>query len=271
MQAKEFKKARAQYESDGFYISQRSIIPDELVQRAVQGMDAVRAGEYETGMPPQPSLWNPGDNSNKLCKIEMPQLANRAIMELISYSGLGKMAAAITGAQMVQVWWVQLLYKPPGRQAAESNTHVGWHQDAQYWQVWQESHELFTAWVALNYVTAESGPMKFVRGSHKWGLLDKGNFYGQDHDAQRKEIEVPDGQTWEEVPVILPPGGVSFHQSLTYHGSVPNLSTKPRRSFAIHMRTEKPRPVGEVRKGVTQFIDDPSYCPVIYRKDATRR
>ena len=100
MQIEELKKARVQYESDGFYISPQPVISGDLIQRAVEGMDAVRAGEYETGAP-LPSHWNPNDNPNKLCKIEMPQLANRAIMELISYSGLGQMAAAITGAQMV--------------------------------------------------------------------------------------------------------------------------------------------------------------------------
>jgi hypothetical protein len=257
--------ARSKYEADGFYIHPEPLIPADLVERATLGMDAVRAGQYETGVPPRPSFWKPGDDPRKLGKIEMPQIANRSIMELVSHPALGEIAAEITGAKMVQVWWVQLLYKPPADPEGVGKTNVGWHQDRQYWQIWEEGSQLFTAWVALSDVTEDSGPMRFIRRSHRWGFLGKGDFYGQDHEAQRKDIKVPSGEAWEEVAAILPPGGGSFHHNLTYHGSGPNLSKAPRRSFAIHMRTEKSRPVGDARKGLTEFIDDPSYCPVIYR------
>lgn len=255
---------RARYEQDGFFIHPDPVVPADLVLRAVHGMDALRAGEYETGIPPQPSFWNPGDDPGKLCKIEMPQVANRAIRELVSHTGLGELAAEMTGARMVQVWWVQLLLKPPSA-AGPGGTNIGWHQDRHYWQVWEEGSELFTAWVALSDVTDAAGPMRFVRGSHRWGLQNS-DFYGQDHDAQRQEIHVPDGERWEEVAALLPPGGVSFHHNLTYHGSGPNRTDQPRRSFAIHMRAERSRPVDDARRGLTQFIDDPYYCPVIYER-----
>jgi ectoine hydroxylase-related dioxygenase (phytanoyl-CoA dioxygenase family) len=255
--------ASAQFEADGFYLHPASIVPDDLIRRAIAGMDAVRNGIYETGTPPQPSYWNPGDDPRKLCKIEMSQVANQAIMELVSHPALGALAAEVTGARWVQVWWVQLLVKPPADTEGVGKTNVGWHQDRQYWQVWEEGSELFTAWVALSDVTAEAGPMRFVRGSHRWGL-GAGDFYGQDHEALRERIALPEGALWEEVAAILPPGGVSFHHNLTYHGSGPNRSGEPRRSFAIHMRTERSRPVEDARRGLTQFIDDPAYCPVIY-------
>jgi ectoine hydroxylase-related dioxygenase (phytanoyl-CoA dioxygenase family) len=252
------------FERDGFYLLPQSVFPLDLVADAVRGMNALRAGEYETGLPPQPSFWNPGDDPRKLCKIEMPQVANRAIFKLVSHPHLGKLAASVTGAQMVHVWWVQLLYKPPS-DADGSATNIGWHQDRHYWQIWEEGSELFTAWVALSDITPAAGPMRFVRSSHRWGL-QASDFYGQDHESQRQGIQVPPEERWEEIAAILPPGGVSFHHNLTYHGSGPNLTTEPRRSFAIHLRTERSAPVGNERKGLTQFIDDPSYCPVIYRR-----
>ncbi|MEK6571592.1 MAG: phytanoyl-CoA dioxygenase family protein [Bacteroidota bacterium] len=271
MHTERHKTAKGKYESDGFYISSAPVIPLELVQRAIAGMDAVRAGIYDTGLPPQWSPWNPGDDPRKLCKIEMPQVANRAIMELVSHPALGKLAAEITGARLVQVWWVQLLYKPPQDSETTFHTNVGWHQDRQYWQEWEIESELFTAWVALSNVTSDSGPMKFVRGSHKWGFLNKGDFYGQNHDAQREEIKVPVGCKWEEVAALLPPGGVSFHDDLTYHSSGPNLSLEPRRSFAIHLRTEKSRPCDGVKRALTAFLHDSSYCPIIYQEAAESR
>src|SRR5213083_1489420 len=87
--------ARARYERDGFLLHPEPLIPRELVRHAIAGQDALRRGEYETGVPPQPSYWNPGDDPGKLCKIEMPQVASRAIMELIRHSPLGALAAEI--------------------------------------------------------------------------------------------------------------------------------------------------------------------------------
>jgi phytanoyl-CoA dioxygenase PhyH len=255
--------AAARFEADGFYLHAQPVIPGELIRDAIAGQDALRRGEYETGIPPQPSYWNPGDDPGKLCKIEMPQVANRAIMALVSHPALGALAAEVTGARMVQVWWVQLLVKPPSDLEGGGGTNIGWHQDRHYWQIWEEGSELFTAWVALSDVTAEAGPMRFVRGSHRWGL-QQSDFYAQDHEAQRSQIRVPEGERWEEVPALLPPGGVSFHHHLTYHGSGPNQTQEPRRSFAIHLRTERSAPAGGARKGLTQFIDDPRYCPVIF-------
>lgn len=254
----------AQYANDGFYIQAQPIIPRPVVDAAVTGMEEVRAGRYDTGTPPQPSYWNPGDDPNKLGKIEMPQIANRAIMALLKYPALGELAAQVTGAKAVQIWWVQLLYKPPALPDALVTTNVGWHQDRHYWKSWDDESELFTAWVALSDVTADAGPMAFVQGSHAWGALGQSDFYGQDLDALRQKIQQSTGKPWAEVTAILPPGGVSLHHNLTFHGSGPNRSGAPRRSFAIHMRTEKSRPRDGLRQGLTQFIDTLDYCPVIW-------
>src|SRR5688572_4533432 len=139
---------REQYERDGYLIVAQPILPAQLVNRALEGMDAIRAGEYETGRSPQPSSWNPGDDPRVLCKIEMPQIANEAIRALVGHPLLGEWAAAITGATMVQAWWVQLLYKPSS-DGSVTSTNVGWHQDLTYWsETWEPGSELFTAWVA---------------------------------------------------------------------------------------------------------------------------
>lgn len=259
----DFPNARQQYEADGFYIAPGPLFPQALIADAIAGMDAIRRGEYDTGRPPCPSIWNPGDDLDRLCKIENPQFASRAVQALLRYPALGALAAAVTGATMVQVWWVQLLYKPPTRDGA-ATSNVGWHQDRHYWGVWEEGSELFTAWIALSNVTAQSGPMRFVRGSHRRGVLPQGDFFAQDLDALRAQIDLPPDTPWEEVPALLPPGGVSVHHCLTLHGSGPNWADQPRRSFAVHLRTQNARPVNGERRGLAEFIDDPELCPVIY-------
>jgi hypothetical protein len=256
----------ASFLRDGFYLHREPLFPAPLLEAAVAGMDAIRAGEYDTGVPPQPSHWKPGDDPNKLCKIEMPQLASRAVMGLFRFPALGELAAAVTGADWVQIWWVQLLVKPPGDPEFGVKANVGWHQDRHYWQAWEEGSRLFTAWIALSDVTPEDGPMRFLRGSSRWGVLGPSDFYGQDHHEQQAGIPIPPGVAWEEVEATLPRGGVSFHDSMTYHASGPNRSGRPRRSFAVHLRTSDSRPVEDRRQGLTAFIDRPDFCPVIYNR-----
>ena len=252
------------YKQEGYYLSPYPVVPTDVIDRAVAGMDAIRAGEYDTDIPPLSSPWNPGDDPKAFCKIEMPQIASTGIYELVSHPALGRFVADVTGANMVQVWWVQLLYKPSIAPNTDQATSVGWHQDRQYWKTWEEGSDLFTAWVALSDVTGESGPMRFVRQSHQWGFLDQGDFYGQDHSAQQQEIKVPSGANWEESPAILARGEVSIHHCLTYHASDPNYSNRPRRSLAIHMRSEKAFPREGIKEGLTGYLDRTSYCPTIY-------
>ena len=260
----QLSRARMRYEEDGYYLAQEPVFPPDLIARAVAGMDAVRNGEYDTGREPQPSGWKPGDDPSRLCKIEQPQFGSHALRDLLRYPDLGRMAASLTKADRVQVWWVQLLVKPSAPAGSVATANVGWHQDRYYWNAWEEGSDLFTAWIALSDVREDCGPMRFVRGSHRWGLLPSIDFFAQDIAAQKRDIPVPSGAEWNEAAAVLPRGGVSFHDDLTLHASGPNVSGAPRRSLAVHLRTERSKPVNDLRAGLAAFIDDSDLCPVIY-------
>jgi hypothetical protein len=226
------------FANDGFLILP-SVIPQDLLTRVRARIAAVCAGEYESGTPPNSRNIPPfAGQPPGLAKIDNSHLSDRTILELVSHPAIGRIAAAITGASFVQVFATQLLIKPQASGASERSS-VGWHQDQEYWDGALQG-ELFTAWVAISDVTAASGPMHFVRGSHRWGLLNAGDFFSDNLDALKQRIrEKQGGGAWDEVAGVLPPGGVSFHHRLTVHGSGPNRGTGPRVSFAIHLRTEK--------------------------------
>ena len=190
-------EARRRYETDGFYVC-GPLIAENLVERVPGRMDAVLAGEYETGAAPI-RYWNPEDGPTKLRMIDQPHLSDRTIRELVSSPQIGAAAAMLTGARMIQVWAVSLLHKPAG---GDKHGKVGWHQDLQLWQeMWEGDSRLLTAWVAVSEVTAESGPVRFVPGSHRWGLLGQSEFENPD----QAPVRVPDGERWEEVPALLSP------------------------------------------------------------------
>ena len=254
------------YRRDGFVLGPRCVEPD-AVEAIIPHMDAVIAGDYDTGVAPHWRRWNPGDDEARLRKIDQPQLCNRAISRFIDNDAIGRVAAELTGASRVQVWGVQLLYKPPG---GGSSGNVGWHQDKQYWlRWWTPDSEVFTCWLALSDVTEETGAMRFVPGSQDWDVPMTGDFFQQETDLQRSQIAIPDGKVWEEVPAVLAPGSASFHHCLTFHGSGPNTSAGPRRSFAIHLRTENSEladlsDLPADQAAYMSYLDDPAICPVVY-------
>jgi ectoine hydroxylase-related dioxygenase (phytanoyl-CoA dioxygenase family) len=246
------------YERDGFCLS-APILPEDLVARVSGRMDAIVAGEYETGVPPHARHFSDDDPPDKIRKIDDAHLSDDTVYDVVSHPAIGRYVAETLGAQRVQVWATQLLIKPTTANPDSAPGNVGWHQDKQYWPYWDG--EVFTTWIAISNVTGRSGCMRFVRSSHRWGFLNRGDFFAQDLEAQRATI-VEQGKSWEEVPAVLAPGAVSLHHCLTYHGSGPNCETWPRKSFAVHMRTEKSKPIGQ--EYYTEHLDDPRHTPVIY-------
>jgi len=260
-------KQRSQFKEEGFTLLPQ-VIPDELLSRLSARMDALIAGEYETGVEPSRS-GSASDSKDKIIKIDKPQVADNTILELCSHAGLGEAIADVFEAEMVQAWAVQLLYKPPGGQDAGN---VGWHQDYQYWSsYWEPGSEVFTAWIAIAEVREDMGPMRFLSGSHHWGFLDRGDFFSTDLEQQMDAIRAEDRGPINDVPAVLPAGGVSVHHCLTYHGSGPNQSDQPRRSIAIHMRTEKSTPRPECDSHYVTELSDPDVCPILYHRGGGRQ
>lgn len=254
-----------QFQEEGFCFAPQ-LVGDDSVAALNEMCDRIIAGSYATGVEPHAVNWRPGDDPTRLVKIDQPQRSDHAMSEVLASSDIGQFAADMVGAELVQIWAVQLLHKPPAGTptpgAPLANT-VGWHQDEDYWHDWWDG-EVFTCWLALSNVTAASGPMSFVPGSHTWGFLAAGNFFETDLDKQRHGIPVPEGKEWAEVPAILGPGEASFHHRRTLHGSTVNRATWPRRSLAIHLRTDKAKPMQLAPEGYSEDLENPAVCPALF-------
>ena len=248
---------RNAFESDGFAI-RVPVCDEELLEKARAGMEKVLKEQYDRGKEPAWGEFSPADVGERLVKVNDAHLADSGLFALVSDPRLGEAAAAVTGAKMVQVWHTQLIHKP--NKVAEKG-NIGWHQDEMYWPQWEG--EVFTAWVALNDVPPERGPMHFIRGSHRWGLIEEAsNFNSYDIDSQKDGIPIPPGEKWDEVTAEYAAGEASFHHRRTIHGSGPNLSDTARLGIAIHLRTEKGTPVPDSPHKPN--LDDLEQCPIIY-------
>jgi ectoine hydroxylase-related dioxygenase (phytanoyl-CoA dioxygenase family) len=255
------EETRATYERDGFCTVPK-LVDNDILDRAQTAMDQVIAGDYETGEAPVGVNWRPGDDPHKIIQIFQPHQADRTLQELVRQPEIGRWAAALTGASMVQVWAVQLLCKPPAPRGASA---IGWHQDEDSWQhMWTPGSEIFTCWLALSDVGPESGPVLFVPGSQRWGFLNSGDFRSQDLEGLKAGFPIPEGEEWLEVPALIGRGAASFHHKLTVHGSAENLSDSPRSGFAIHLRSERSTPADTMLTPYRDRLDDPAICPVVY-------
>ena len=64
-------EASQKYKTDGYFIAADSLIADDVLAAARAGMDAVRDGEFDTGVPPTNEVtYDP----SKLCKINNAHL-----------------------------------------------------------------------------------------------------------------------------------------------------------------------------------------------------
>ncbi len=134
----------------------------------------------------------------------------------------------------VLLWSLQWFIKEPG-----DGKIVSFHQDATYWGL--EPHDVVTAWVALSDSGPETGPMRFVPGSHRGPLFDHRETYAADNLLSR-------GQTidagFDEGRAVLAPlraGEMSLHHVRLIHGSQPNTTADRRIGMVIRYAATRVR------------------------------
>lgn len=140
-----------------------------------------------------------------------------------------EIAARLMGADKVNIIFDQWLIKEPG-----TPTRTPWHHDLPYWPV--NGEQICTLWLALDPVTAESGAVEYIRGSHRWGQRYLPASFSGDPQYTEDLPPVPDVETMRgELDIAqfdLEPGDCTLHHGLTVHGAPGN--TKPaqrRRAF----------------------------------------
>ena len=142
----------------------------------------------------------------------------------------GRLAAQLAGYRGVRILQDNVLWKPPGTKA------IGFHQDSSYAD-YLVPPEMITCWISLHETQADAGPIEFVRGSHTWPKSPpaRSQFHAPDDWLAGPRAAAPDDTDLDLVPVVVKPGGGSFHHGLTWHGSAPNVSgTVARMALVSH-------------------------------------
>lgn len=220
-----------QYERSGF-VNGGPVLDDRTVETLQREVLRVIDDRDNAAVPQPVVLRNlSGDDAHPIWQIVNIWQASAAFKTLVTNKEIAEMAAQLSGAKELRIWHDQIQYKP---KALGGRLH--WHQDSPLWRTLQPKDAQITAWVALDDAEADNGCMYMVPGSHKWG------------DKQTQLAGLPDGSQLPEsfeghtLHLIMCPvkkGHVHFHHSLTWHGSGPNHSSRPRRAIGIHYMSEK--------------------------------
>ncbi len=210
--------AVARYRRDGFIRLREVLAPAAL---AGHGAEIVREVQERT-RERQP-LAERSTYDRAFLQVFNLWTVNARIAELVLSPRLGRIAAALMGARGARIYHDQALFKEPG------GGFTPWHADQRYWPLADD--RAVTAWIPLQDVPLEMGPLAFAVGS-------------QDLLAERAALALPIGDESERViartlgdcPKVEEPyrlGDVSFHHGWTFHRAGPNRTTAPRAVMTI--------------------------------------
>ena len=166
------------------------------------------------------------------------------VYELVSSPRLARIATELMKVDGVRLYHDQALYK-------ESNGGITpWHADQRYWPI--EGERTVTAWIPLQAVSDEMGPLAFSPGSHTVGQGCEMEI----SDDSEKEIESfleEKGFGLDSTPYDL--GEISFHSGWHYHRAGENKSDHVRKVMTViymdkdTVRTDK------------KYGDEDAWCP----------
>lgn len=238
----------------------REVFGEEELAAARRGQEAFYRGEVD--LKPEFAWRKPRRTLARSRKHPYASFYRSELAAIARSAVLGERIAEVTGAKVVRFWHDQLLSEAPRRSRRVVDCH--WHTERSRWKTCR-CPLMVTAWIPLERVGAEMGPITMVEGSEKQPWID-----------------VPEGwlpEVQAEQRVVIEPGDVSLHCWHTVHGNPPNWGKGPRRVMAVHFALGvleyqrcgqfahvNERVVGRL-DGVPDFEDE-RVCPVVWRVEA---
>ncbi|MEM7028600.1 MAG: phytanoyl-CoA dioxygenase family protein [Chloroflexota bacterium] len=145
---------------------------------------------------------------------------SEVVKEFCLSSRLGKIAAELLKVDGIRLYHDQALFKESG------GGFTPWHADQYYWPLGNDN--CITAWIPLQAVPLEMGPLAFCIGSQQ--ILSNRDMAISD-DSEVKISRSLKDYPKNETPFDL--GEVSFHRGWTFHRAGPNKTDQMRSVMTI--------------------------------------
>jgi ectoine hydroxylase-related dioxygenase (phytanoyl-CoA dioxygenase family) len=170
------------------------------------------------------------------------------VREFVFGKRLARLAAELLGTSGVRLYHDQSLYKEPGGGITPA------HADQFYWPL--ASDRTVTAWIPLQEVTEQMGPLGFYAGSHRCD-------FGRDlHISDESEQRIRAHMEALDYPFAIEPfaaGDVSFHLGWTFHRALANRSAAPRSVMTVIYMDAEMRLAAPAN--AAQEVDARVWCP----------
>lgn len=147
------------------------------------------------------------------------RLTEAACEEFVISGKLARIAAEAMNAAAVRLYYDQIFMKVAGHSAATK-----WHQDASHWPL--RGAGMCSLWLAVDPVSEEGGALRYLAGSHRWGVEYRPWPGGR--GAEPPDFESDQFREAERT-FSLEPGDCVIHHGLTVHASYPNAAAGTRR------------------------------------------
>lgn len=226
----------ARYHRDGYLPGRRLLTVEEAERLRVDC-------ERTCGRPIKLGARTPDIEKRQASNRVKPYLLFPWAARLVRHAGILDAVESLIGPDIL------VFHTTVWLKEAESENFVPWHQDGTYFGLAPFDH--VTAWVALTPSVPENGCVRMLPGSHQRGQLAHS-------DDRAPHAMLSRGQTLSEaiaedagVELILEPGEVSLHHTLTVHRSGPNRSARTRIGIGISYIPTSVRHIGPTRLSAT--------------------
>ena len=158
-------------------------------------------------------------------QVMSPDVHHPALRDTEYFRSGRRLACQLIGTSEDELegYFTHMIYKPP-----RAGRSTPWHQDEAYWDKPAILHRSVSVWMPLDPVTAESGCMQFLPGSHRNDVLRYKRLPGLEPLELDEDVDLS-----RAVPCPLQPGGATFHHCRTLHYTAPNVSNLQRRAYAM--------------------------------------
>jgi ectoine hydroxylase-related dioxygenase (phytanoyl-CoA dioxygenase family) len=147
---------------------------------------------------------------------------DETIKEFVLGQRLGKIAADLMQADGARIYHDQALFKEGG------GGITPWHADQYYWPL--ATDKTVTAWIPLQAIPLEMGPLEFSAGSH---AIVEGRELAISDDSEKliaQKLRVTD---FEHVIEPFDLGEVSFHSGWVFHRAGANQTNQMRKVMTV--------------------------------------
>lgn len=241
------------YHNDGVIVPEYQL-PSEKLLKAQTALDQLLI--QNPNISPELLVNSHLENSNSVAADERVK-GNRYFLELASSTDIVNIVSQCLGTENVILWGCQIFCKP-----ALIGKSVPYHQDGPYWPI--KPLKAVSVWIALDDSNENTGNVKFISGSHKFGMIEhiqqiddeacinyiadptivkelvSGHINEINNDVNNNHHQTTTtttttgshGGSDKIISVELKAGEISIHDSLVVHGSGMNKSNQRRAGIA---------------------------------------